>query len=173
MNRLDIVGLSLAEIALVLVFGVLAIFAPAYSRLKKELRSTNSVSLPLRDQITSLQQQLRKAQVENSTLREQFVAQRPNLRSKQTPSCMELHKAATWLFTAVVLGADRYEIDGQKYTLQELLTTYSSATSSAKQDGCVQSIKISCGENVSGSQYQTALVQLGQSFYISQSSTLH
>lgn len=163
MNRFDIVGLSLAEIALVLVFVVLAIFAPAYSHVQKELSFTKRDAESLRTKVGDLQKQLDDMK--------RFKAERPNLRSRATPSCFELNKTTDrWLTSIVVNGVNRYEVGGRQLTLKELLSEFSSEIAQGKRDDCRYSIRISSGKDVSGVDYQLALMQLGQTFYMTQSS---
>lgn len=165
MNQFDIVGLSLAEIALVVVFVLLAVFAPAYSRIRKELKIKEV-------ETTKLKQQLDETEREAARLHQQYEAERPNLRSKATPSCFELKKTSNrWLFTLVVRGPDKYELEGHEVTLRELSHQYDSEITQAKRDDCRLSIRISSGEGLSGREYQSALIQLGQTFYMTQSGT--
>jgi hypothetical protein len=165
MNRFDIVGLSLAEIALVLVFVLLAVFAPAYSRVSREAHSKSHDVETLRAKVSELQKQVD----ENASLIKQFGAERPNLRSIATPSCFELNKTPSrWLGSVTVRGISRYEINGQQLSLSDLLIQFSDEIAQGKRDACRHSIKVSSGEGVSGVDYQSALMQLGQTFYMTQ-----
>src|SRR5579859_6903321 len=111
MNRFDIVGLSLAEIALVLVFVLLAVFAPAYSHVSRQAQAKSHDVETLRAKVSELQKQLD----EKSSLIQQFSAERPNLRSIATPSCFELKKTSSrWVGSVLVRGINRYEVNGRE-----------------------------------------------------------
>jgi len=166
MNRFDIVGLSLAEISLVLVFVLLAVFAPAYSRVSREAQTkTHDVDV-LRAKVTELQKQVD----ESASLIKQFGAERPNLRSIATPSCFELNKTPNrWIGSVIVRGVNVYDLNGKQLGLTDLLSEFSDEIAQGKRDGCRHSIRVSSGEGVSGMEYQSALMQLGQTFYMTQS----
>ena len=154
MNRFDIVGLTLAEVSLVLLFSFIAIFVPAYSRARK-VPDTGA-----------LEKQLAAATAENVKLRRELdEASRRNLRSVVAPSCVEVGKATDWLFEAIIRGADDYEILGQQYTLGDLLAKYSSAQAQAKQDRCIHRIRVYYGMGVSVSDYDHALRRIEEDFY--------
>jgi hypothetical protein len=169
MSRLDIVGLSLAETALVLLFVLLGAFAPAYAHLKHIFRSDNAEIAHLNAQLAKAQQNLSTAQDHLAMLQQEFAADRPKLRSRATPSCFELNKTSDrWLFTLVVRGADKYEVDGRIFTFPDLLKAHSREIEQGHQDDCRFSIKIASGDDVSGMEYEAAEIRLGQVFYMTQ-----
>jgi competence protein ComGC len=160
MNRFDIVGLTLAEISLVLLFSFIAIFVPSYARARKELdaktnKATNS----------DVEKQLIAAKAENTQLQQELQNSRRNLRSVVTPSCVEISKATDWLFTAVIRGSDDYEVQGQQYTLDALLAKYSPELVQAKQNSCVHRIRIYYGQDLSGLDYDYSLRRIEKHFY--------
>lgn len=161
MNRFDIVGLTLAEISLVLLFSFVAIFVPSYARARKELDSVRADKATTSD----VKKQLLAANAENAQLQQELQNSRRNLRSVVTPSCVEISKATDWLFAAIVRGSDDYEVLGQQYTLNALLAKYSPALIEAKQDGCVHRIRIYYGQGVSGYDYDYSLRQIEEHFY--------
>jgi hypothetical protein len=161
MNRFDIVGLTLAEISLVLLFSFIAIFVPSYARTRQELASvkTNKATA------NAVEKQLLAANKENVRLQQELENSRRNLRSVVMPSCVEISKATDWLFAATIRGSDDYEVLGQRYTFDGLMTKYSPALAQAKQDGCVHRIIIYYGQGVSGFDYDYALRRIEQPFY--------
>jgi hypothetical protein len=158
MSRTDIVGLTLAEIAFVLLFSFLALFIPAYARLNHKLKAYGAVD------VAKLQTELRNATTENGNLKAEIDKSRRNLRSAAVPTCAELNKA-DWLFTAVVRGSDTYEVNGKKYSLNTLLQTYSEQMSEANKNGCKHRVKLYYGKEVSLAEYDYALRRIEQSFY--------
>src|SRR4051812_24781825 len=98
-------GWTLAELALALLFALLAAFVPSYraevERIKRlEAQSKNSI--PAAD--------VEKLRKENADLRSEIEASRKNLRSRLTPPCVELDKNSGWLFTATVTSRDSFDI---------------------------------------------------------------
>ena len=161
MNRFDIVGLTLAEISLVLLFSFIAVFLPAYGHVRKELDSIKAATMLTGD----IQKQLADAKSENVRLQQEIENSRRNLRSVATPSCFEINKTTGWLFTAIIRGADRYEVLGQEFTFASLLAKYSSNLTQGKQDGCRQRVRIYFGNGVSVADYDYALRRLEEYFY--------
>jgi hypothetical protein len=164
MGRIDIVGLTLAEIALVLLF-CLATLIPG-------IRKTESGLIDLGKQVQNLKkkaaqdaQTIAHLRDENRELEGKFGASRPGLRSRATPSCSELGKAAGWLFAAVIRGRDSYEVNGDTMSLRDLLFANSEALKSAREGGCHHSIQLYYGAGVSGIDYDYALRRIEEYFY--------
>ncbi len=153
--RIDIVGLSLAETALVLLFGV---FAALLAGKAEEGRVTQQVSTQ-REQITTLERN-------NADLKQRMAILLPKLRSSAFPSCAEVGKAQGWLFTATVRGRDTYDIGGDSLALASLLTLYSKQLRESDEGECRQRIRLYVGKGVSGAEYEYAMRRLGQYFYI-------
>jgi hypothetical protein len=161
MTRIDIVGLSLAEIALVLLFCFVAVFAPAYARLDRKLQVASAQP----NEAAELKKKLAATEAENHALKHELEGYRRNLRSKATPSCTEISKASGPLFTAIIQGEDRYEVNGESFSLASLTQHYSDALADAKKNGCVHSIRVYYGNGVSVSDYDYALRRIEQVFY--------
>jgi hypothetical protein len=68
-NRFDIVGLTLAEISLVLLFSFVAIFVPSYARARKELDSVRADKVTTSD----VKKQLLNANAENAQLQQETL----------------------------------------------------------------------------------------------------
>jgi hypothetical protein len=157
-RQFDIVGLTLAEVALVLLFSFLVLFVPAYARLNRRIKQSGAVD------VAKLQTDLTNALAENARLKAEIDKSRRNLRSAAMPTCAELNKA-DWLFTAVIRGADVYEVNGNKYSLDRLLQTYATELSEANKNGCRHRVKLYYGKDVSLTEYDYALRKIEQSFY--------
>jgi hypothetical protein len=160
MNRSDIVGYTLAEIALALLFCIIAVFGPAYARLSKQ---PNSV--PPKEKVAEIEQRLARAAAENAQLRKEIDDSRRNLRSVAMPSCAELNKSPDWLFTAIIRGPDTYEILGRPYTRADVLKNYSAQLDQAKRDGCRLRIRISYQPGLDTSDYVQGLRRIEENFY--------
>ncbi len=158
MNRTDIVGLTLAEIALVLLFSFLALFVPAYARLNHKLKRSGATD------VVRLQADLKNATAANAILKAEIEKSHRNLRSAAMPTCAELDKA-DWLFTVVIRGSDVYEVNGNKYSISMLLQTYTRELSEANKDGCRHRVKVYYGKDVSLPEYDYALRRIEQYFY--------
>jgi regulator of replication initiation timing len=157
-RQFDIVGLTLAEVALVLLFAFLVLFVPAYARLNRRVKQSGVVD------VANLKTDLKNAIAENERLKSQIDKSRRNLRSAAMPTCAELNKA-DWLFTAVIRGADVYEVNGNKYSLNTLLQAYAAELSEASKNGCRHRVKLYYGKDVSLPEYDFALRKIEQSFY--------
>lgn len=158
MSRNDIVGLTLAEISLVLLFSFLALFVPAYARLNRKLKQSGAVD------VAKLQTDLKNANASNESLKAEIENSRRNLRSAAMPTCAELNKA-DWLFTAVIRGSDSYEVNSNRYSLSTLLQTYAKELSEASTNGCRHRVKVYYGKDVSLPEYDYALRKIERSFY--------
>ncbi len=161
MRRVDIVGFTLAELSLVLLYVFLALTLPSRNTLQTE-------TTRLSQQVTSLQAEIQRLLREKSFLPEPKPAppeEKPRLRSAATPSCIEKGIVADWLFTAIIRGRDAYEVHGRRLTLAGLLSMYQPQVSASKEAGCVHSAKIQLGAGVSAVDYDFALRRIEQNFY--------
>lgn len=168
MQRTDIVGLTLAELALVLLFCMVTVVKPVHST-----RNQDAVASARKDlaEQKSLVLALTK---ENDALRARFSAERPNLRSKQIPSCREKGIVTDWLFVTTIRERNLYDIQGGvTVTLEKLLGLYSPRLTKAAQQGCVESIEVYLGKDVSAVDYDYALRRLEEHFYTAQMGTEH
>lgn len=151
-------GLTLAEISLVLLFSFLVAFVPAYERLAKAVGNPGDVA--------KLQKELDGVRAENNGLKDEIekLKAKKNLRSAAVPSCAEVTQA-DWLFTAVVRGSDDYYVDGQQYSLESLLNKFSMQMSEADKNRCRHRIKLYYDKNISLKEYDYALRRIEQHFY--------
>ena len=158
MARIDIVGLTLAEITLGLLFSFLALFAPAYASLYHRVQAANPTEL---ERLKTENAQLTER---NSRLQDQ-VASLISMRSKALPSCIEASKADGYVATLTIRGRDAYDAGDGVYTLELLTQKYSLEIANAKQAGCVQAVLVYYGSGVSVDDYDLALRRIEQVFY--------
>jgi hypothetical protein len=155
-TRIDIVGLTLAEIALAMLFCFIAVFAPSYARATQEIKRR-----PEPKELAELKRKNEDLQREIEKLKGSIR----DARSKQTPSCIELGKARGPLFTVTIRGGNEYEVEGSSLTLETLRASFSDALLDATRNKCVHSIRVNYGAEVSVQDYDLALRRIEQSFY--------
>jgi hypothetical protein len=156
----DIVGFTLAETAFVLLF---AVFAALLAEKTEESHALKQVNSQL-GQLTRLQQDLNSERQSNAELSGQIATFK--LRSRAFPSCAETGKVSGWLFTATVRGRDAYDIDGTLFTVSTLTAAYAKQLREASEASCRQRIRLFVGDGVSGEEYEYAMRQVAQHFYI-------
>ena len=161
MTKSDLLGWTLAELALALLFAIFAIFTPTIQRLTLRAKGLEQENKRTHELIAE-NEQLRR---EEATLRASINASRANLKSKLTPPCSELDKSAGWLFTATVMGPDSFEIGGAPLTLAKIRERYSSDLADAKKKGCMQRIRINFEGTMSAQTYDLAKRRLDTLFY--------
>jgi hypothetical protein len=155
-SRSDIVGWTLAEISLALLFAFLVLLIPAYARLNRKLNDSSKPDVAA---------ELKNVVAENKVLKAEIEKSRRNLRSVATPSCAELGKASDWLFTATIRGSDSYDVGANRYTLAGLAQAYSHDIAEATRNGCRLRVKLYYGAEVSAAEYDAALRKIEQRFY--------
>jgi hypothetical protein len=160
--RIDVFGLTFAETALVLLFGV---FAAMLAGKTEENRALKEIS-GQRQQIATLQQDLKTERQNNTTLTRNMAELLPKLRSSAFPSCAETGIAEGWLFTATVKGRDAFEVDGISLTLSNLLNNYSTQLRQATESECRERVRLYVGKDISGADYEYALRRISQHFYV-------
>jgi hypothetical protein len=160
--RIDVFGLTFAETALVLLFGV---FAAMLAGKTEENRALKEIS-GQREQIATLQRDLKTERQNNTILTRNMAELLPKLRSSAFPSCAEKGISEGWLFTATVKGMDAFEIDGISLTLADLLENYSTQLRKATASECRERIRLYVSKDISGADYEYALRRISQSFYV-------
>ena len=136
--RIDVFGLTFAETALVLLFGV---FAAMLAGKTEENRALKEIT-GQREQIATLQQDLKTERQNNTTLTRNIAELQPKLRSSAFPSCAETGITEGWLFTATVKGRDAFEIDGTSLTMANLLNNYSTQLRKANTSECRERVRL-------------------------------
>ena len=157
--RIDIFGLSLAETALVLLFGVFA------ALLTRETEHNKAMGLQ-EAHVAELTNSLNTAEAGNAALKARMDALLPKLRSTAFPTCLAVGKAKDWLFTATVRGRDAYEIEGHVLALANITRLYSVQLHDADESECRQRIRLYVGREVSGEDYEYAMRRISQNFYV-------
>ena len=150
----DIVGYTLAEIALVLVFCVIAMDTHAVTGLKKQLRTAQ-------DNLFAAQRQL-SAQAKLVSKR---IDQPTKLRSSAPPSCFETGFDRNWLFTTTITGRDSFEIGSNVLTFDQLMARYANQIAASKANGCVPRIQVAFSPGIQVIDYDQALKRLEGQFY--------
>ena len=159
-GTVDIVGYTLAETALVLVFVLIVVYAPESRKVQKlqgELQTTRH------DLDAALEKQAREQEHPRPIQRK--VIDRTALRSAAPPSCVETGVATGWLFTATVEGRDSYRINGVKLTFDELQQRYQTNVTEARDAGCFHRVKVYFTPSITSVEYDEALRKLEELFY--------
>ena len=160
--RIDIVGLSLAETALVLLFTV---FVGLLAGKTEENRLLNQASRE-HEELLRVQRDLTSERESKAELSRQVAAMLPKLRSSAFPSCAEAGKSEGWLFAATVRGRNTYEIGGKLFTLTDLTSFYSKQLQEAYKSECRERVRLYVGDAVSGEEYEYAMRRVAQYFYV-------
>jgi hypothetical protein len=168
MRHVDIVGMSLAELSLSLLFVVLALLPPSspdeLSSARTQLATVSSQLAIATKHIDELSAQSK--QLQGFTRMTADGAAARHLRSITLPSCAEKKVRNDWLFTTVVRGEDLYDVqDIGTLNLQQILDRFKRELDEATLAECVQRIQVRVGNDVSAIDYDLALRRLEQHFY--------
>jgi hypothetical protein len=164
MREAEIVGLTLAELSLVLLFAFLAITMASRSHLQERVDQLAKDDLVARRELSDARNRLQVLQKHDGILPEpKRLAAR--LRSSALPSCVEIGTEQDWLFTTVIRGRDAYEIEGHVLGLADVLARFDGEIASAKLAGCVPTIKVMLSATIGAADYDFALRQIEQHFY--------
>lgn len=165
-GRNDIIGYTLAEIALLLLFATVAVLLPQYSRLSMLLKG--AITGPDANRIRVENARLHD---ENAKLKKQLEQTKPGesaagLRSKQTPSCIEKKLANGPLFSAIALPNGRYRVGSETLDISEIKSRYEKDLSFADANQCRQRVQLGYTRDMTADQYYQAQVQLESLFYV-------
>lgn len=168
MNKSDLLGWTLAELSLALLFAFLATLSPSFrhnmAQNKQQVDAANKITT-LITQNVHLESENTALRSENSDLHSMFTASRIGLKSKQLPSCAELNNNSEWLFNTTIISEDSFEIAGKMFTLNDIRQKYANDIADAKKQGCVQRIQVSFDGEMSARVYDSAIKRLKQLFY--------
>jgi len=153
-------GWTLAELALALLFALLAAFIPSYRAEVERVRRLEAAS---KNELSATDAE--KIREENIALRLEIESSRKNLKSKITPPCAELDKSSGWLFTATITSRNSFEIEGKTLALDGILKKYADQLADAKKRGCVQQVHIYFMSGISAGDFDYATKRLGAYFY--------
>jgi hypothetical protein len=165
MTRADLVGWTLAETAFVLLFAIVAAVLPSYEhtltknkQLEEDQNRTLKQNLPLARQVLDLraQNESLKATIEEST---------KHLRSKARPPCSELDKSKGYLFTATITSANSFEVNGQVYTAEQLISHFAEPISEAEKLDCVEQVRLYFRSGLTADEFQSARNRIELYFY--------
>jgi len=161
----DIVNFTLAEIALFLIFVLLI----GYSGLKLQIENNKENSAAKAVDIEQAKSELIKKDNEISNLKDElqkYISIDKNLKSRIVPGCMEKGIQKDYLFKALIIERDTYQIDSANYSFSEILNKYKNEIENAKKNGCCLQIKVEYVSNISATDFDDALKQLEGVFYI-------
>lgn len=145
-----ILGFTLGEVGLLLAFALL--FLMGVSRQES----------PDRTVVDSLKDHSEKLENEVDSLSSVL----DSLQSAQTPSCQEAGIASSFLFTATVVGEDRFRVEGNIYAgIDELLEHSRQALAEAERADCMHQIWVQPGREVSLGDYRQGVKKLARHFY--------
>jgi hypothetical protein len=170
MRRVDILGLTLAELSLVVLFAFLALALPSRSRLQRATARLSAENKHLSSEISTLQEQLSAERTARQALVAEIekvgsTSKSTNLRSTAPPTCVEKGVATEWLATMVIRGRDQFEVNGRVIALNEVLEQFAPQLSAGRNAGCFHTARIFVGRNVSAADYDTALRRVEQHVY--------
>jgi hypothetical protein len=159
--REGIVGFTLGELGTLLAFVLLFVVGIQRSEGRgipvERADSMQSALQQLQDSIGALARAMAASEDTLARLRE--------LQSRQTPSCREAGLAGGLLFSAEVLGDDRFRINDAVLSYSELLTRYSADIRNAEDADCVHQVTSYAGSDVSGDALARAQARLQRTFY--------
>lgn len=149
-SHTDMIGITLSELAFVVLFSLAAALVP--SQFEQE-----NLTASLQGEMESLKRQ-------NTELKRQVVTMQSELRSKAKPTCVEAGIAKGWLFTTTIRGRNAYELNGRIMSLEEILSANRQALLVAEKEECLHRIKLFYGLGVAGIDYDYALRRIEEPF---------
>lgn len=164
MSRTDIVGYTLAEIALLLLFAITAVFVPTYARLSSKLKVEKSVSRKSSAEVEALKNTISELQAKSGPSK--TPRDGVGLRSKQLPSCIEKGSATTWLFSATATSSNTYLLNGEIISRDEIKKRFGPQLALSEKQECRQSIQLFYSPRISLSDYDLALRKMEGLFYV-------
>ena len=168
-DRFSIIGFTEAELGFIVAILLFAAMSTHRTAVAKPVsRPTPVVS---RKDFENLKRQFSQLASSNAQeIQKNFALQREldrqsNLRSRQKPSCIERHIAQSFIAEIQVTGIDQFQLEDDTYDMESLLQRFSPQLKQAQDAGCVQSIRVTPGANISTSDYVRAMNALGRHFY--------
>jgi hypothetical protein len=170
-DRFSIIGFTEAElgfIVAILLFAAMSSHRVAIA--KPASRPTPAVS---RKDFENLKRKYSELALSNAEeIQKNLALQREldkqsKLRSRQKPTCKELNIAQGSVGEVEVTGIDRFQLEGKTFDMDGLLQHFAPELKQAQDAGCVQTIRVMPGANISTPDYVRARNTLGQRFYAS------
>jgi hypothetical protein len=163
MRRIDVVGLSLAELSLALLFAFLAITLPNLERLKHLEKVSRDRADDAERKLSDRKAPTLAAKAGMSVAK---GAQDAKLRSAARPSCIEMKVADGALLSVTINGVDEYAVEGLgSVSLIELTKQYSGALDEGLRLGCVHVAEVYLAPGISAVDYDSALRKIESYFY--------
>ena len=173
--RQDVIGTTLAELTLLLLFLVIAAFF--------FVNDSKSTPIPIKtnvqkDEVQKLKTRLRQMEFEKVELKNQLndlkllteslqnQLNRPGLTSNQTPTCHELKLAPTWIAEIGIIGVNRFKVNDNIYNYTELVKHFKDDLKFAEQQGCNHCVKFWFNKNISTVVYHDSLTKLQKLFIV-------
>jgi len=152
----EIVGLTFAEIAFILMYVIFANNFLAETSIKNEIEGLKKQKIEYEESISVL----------NNTLEEM----NKELRSEWDPRCIDIGVATikgndNWLFTVKIINENLYEIDGKTLNFRHILELYGEDIKVAEQNRCRHRIKIKHNPDIDFETYLEARKPLLVLFY--------
>jgi hypothetical protein len=168
-DRFSIIGFTEAELGFIVAILLFAAMSSHRTAVAKPApQPTPAVSRRdfenLKQQYSQLSRSNAQEIQKNLDLQRELDKQR-NLRSRQKPSCIERHIAQGFVAEVQVTGIDQFQLEDETYDIESLLQRFSPQLRQAQDAGCVQSIRVTPGGNISTSDYVRAMNALGRYFY--------
>ncbi len=143
----DIIGLTLAELAFLLLFG-LSVPAMVTQEQLGEAQARADSAEAVADSAEAVADSLKR-----------------ELRSRFPPKCTETGLERDTLFVTTVAGADAFAVGSRIYTLRSLLSRHRMALDQARDRGCRYFVQVYFRPEVETPEYNLALRRLRVHFY--------
>jgi hypothetical protein len=168
-DRFSIIGFTEAELGFIVAILLFAAMSAHRTAVAKPVpKLTPAVSRKdfenLKQQFSQLARSNAQEIQKNLELQRELDRQ-SNLRSRQKPSCTERHIAQGFVAEIQVTGIDQFQLEGKTFDMSDLLQRFSPELKQAQNAGCIQSIRVIPGANISTRDYVQARNALGQHFY--------
>ncbi len=166
MRSHDIIGITLAEIAFLVALAFVLISAVGrYDPLPPPPPFTVQQWDSLASENKTLRDSINHSRSVQDSIQQELNQVQPPGRSQQTPSCVEVGIISGPLFRGQVAGANRFLVNGEIYTLVELVGQFRSDLARADDAGCKHQAALSALRGVDATEYESALVSLEPYFY--------
>jgi hypothetical protein len=165
--HIDVFGLTLAELAFVVLFAFLV--AAQRNVSPEQLVEAQNHTIKAQKRIEELDREVARLHAENQELGAKSAdipAPRPGLRSQQTPSCSETGFDRGFLFTALIVGPDMYSITNVPMNYAQVIGKYRDSIDNAKKAGCIHRVQVVGSQDLNIRDYDVALQKLERHFYV-------
>ena len=169
----DIIGYTLAEIALALLFVVVLLGIGSQSALRATAEQARKDALEAAERALEAEERARRAESSADTqrriaddLREE-LERLLGLRSGARPPCSEVGVAeGDWLFSVQILAADLYSLEGEVLSMDGLRSMFDGQLNLAEQRDCVYRVEAMAAPTLPLPVYLAGLRRLEGLFYV-------